>query len=104
MDAAAFCGCRIAVIAGLHRAAGDGVGHCAHKAAAAPIFCCIGLHRRNVTKTTKLSLRLAVFRWGARTVTWKPASNTFTAGTLGNSRGWKRWSPHWMIDCGFVMG
>ena len=60
-------------------------------------------HDNNVRKSTKLSPQLAVFRWGARTATWKPASNTFTPGTLGNSRGWKRWSLHWMIACGSAM-
>jgi hypothetical protein len=42
--------------------------------------------------------------WGVRTATWKPASNTFTAGTLGNSRGWKRWSPRWTTACGCATG
>jgi hypothetical protein len=50
--------------------------------------------RDNVRKATKLSPQLTVFRWGARTATWKPASNTFTAGTSDNSRGWKRWLRH----------
>jgi predicted PurR-regulated permease PerM len=59
--------------------------------------------RDNVRKSTKLSPQLAVFRWGARTATWKPASKTFTAGTSDNSRGWKRCSRHWMIACGFAM-